>query len=129
LFLKGRTTENVTVIDGVAFFGENRKSNSDQNFVKCIYKKQIYETRNYSRSKKWNNSVLQLTCKKIVQIINIIIMPTGCHFAVTVLNVEKVVLREKNENTDLLSDMTNNIIHGKKNLLVSSKNIFLKYNL
>jgi len=48
LFLKGRTTENVTVIDGIAFLSKTRKSNSDQNFVKCIYKKQIYETRNYS---------------------------------------------------------------------------------
>jgi len=35
LFLKGQTTENITVIDGVAFVSENRKSNSDQNFVKC----------------------------------------------------------------------------------------------
>jgi len=73
-------------------------------FLQCIYKKQIYETRNYSRSKKWNNSVVQLTCKKIVQITDVINMHRGRHFAVTVLDVEKIVLREEDKNIDLLND-------------------------
>jgi len=37
-------------------------------------------------------------------------MHRGRHFAITVSNVEKVVLRDEDENTDLLNGMTNNII-------------------
>lgn len=54
----------------------------------------MYHSKNYIRSKKWNDTIIQLKCGKIGSINEIINMPeTGCHFLVTIFIIEKVILR------------------------------------
>ncbi|XP_029157325.1 uncharacterized protein LOC114929811 [Nylanderia fulva] len=100
LFMKNQSTVNVEVNDGVVFYDSQHVYISDSAPVttkriynKCIYNNQVYHSKNYKRSKKWNDTIVQLKCGKIVRIDDIINVPeTGCHFLVTTFVAEKVIL-------------------------------------
>ncbi|XP_024889701.1 uncharacterized protein LOC112466052 [Temnothorax curvispinosus] len=100
LFGGNRSTVNVEVTEGVTFFGSGKYfadacTAGGLKYEKCVYNGQLYQIKNYTRSKKWNNSIIQLKSKKIAQILEIISFPdTGCYFNVSELPLEKVILGE-----------------------------------
>jgi len=96
LFCQSRLTRNVEVKDGVTFFGSVHSKDAciarGTKYDKCVYNGQLYQSKNYTRSKKWNNSIVQLKSGKIAQITEIINLPdTGCYFNVNEFFAEKVV--------------------------------------
>lgn len=86
--------------DGVIFFRSGIYSKDactagDTKYKKCIYNGQLYQSKSYTRSKRWNNNIVQLKSGKIVQIFEIISLPnTGCYFNVNEFIIEKVVIGE-----------------------------------
>jgi len=99
--LFSKTRSNVTgavTANGVIFFDEVNSHVYD----KCIYNKQVFKTINYNRSKKWNDSIIQLKSGKIVQIQKIMNTSHGCQFTTTVIKTKKLTLRSQacNENNE-----------------------------
>lgn len=98
LFCKSRLTQSVEVKDGMTFFGSGTHHKDaciakGTKYNKCIYKGQLYQSKSYTRSKRWNNSIVQLKSGKIVQIFEIISLPdTGCYFYVNEFIIEKFVI-------------------------------------
>lgn len=113
LFCESRLTQSVEVKDGVTFFGHSKDVRivRGTKYDKCIYNGQLYQSKNYTRSKKWNNNIVQLKSGKIVEISEIISFPdTECYFNVNEFSVEKVVemphmwkIRSLETNSQLVS--------------------------
>lgn len=100
LFSRKRSTQSAFVENGVTFFGRGISSTVDATnriaFDKCIYKGHAYHlTLNYSRCKKWNDSVVKLKSGKIAQIHQILRMPNGrCCFNISLLLCEDLFVGE-----------------------------------
>ena len=80
LFSDTKFTISAKVKNGVAFFGKSELSSEKDTqganvFTKCIYKKQTYHSVDYDRVTRYNDTIIQLECGSIAQILEILDMP------------------------------------------------------
>ena len=89
LFQIKKFTLSAQIKKGVTFFGIPKISHNEDTvgakiFTKCIYQKQTYHSVDYNRGSKFNDTIIQLECGSIAQILQIIDMPNDgeCYFRV-----------------------------------------------
>lgn len=87
IFSSTKSIQNAVEAGSVTFFGPDAtnifESNVNKKFERCIYENCVYSSVQYTRSKKWNDSVVYLKNGNFAQIEEIYLTQNGtCFFAV-----------------------------------------------
>ena len=113
----------------MTFFGPNSKnifeSTINKEFERCIYENCVYSSIKYTRSKKFNDSVIHLKNEKFVQILQISLQPNNtCS-----LIVKQLIIKPFLAGPTTIShiwEVTQNITHAPVSLAeINSKAVVL----
>lgn len=93
IFTSKKSTKSAVTAKDVTFLGPNPKniftSFVNKEFERCIYNDRVYSSNKYSRSKKFDDTVMQLKSGDFVQITGIYLLPNNtCSFEVRKLIVK-----------------------------------------
>lgn len=132
IFSSKMCTKSAVTAKNVTFFGANPKnifeSKIDKEFERCIYNKIVYSSVQYTRSKKWNDSVIYLKNGNFVQIKAIYLRPDKTCF----FDVQKLIVQPfyaGNIPVTHIWEIVKNTAHAPVLLNeISSKAVVLQFN-
>lgn len=97
IFISKTLTKSAVKSENVTFLGPHHKnifeSTINKRFERCIYENRIYSSIEYSRTKKFNDTVFVIKNGSFVQITSVSLLPDGtCSFTVKQLIVRPFVV-------------------------------------